>query len=843
MPARLEIAVALAILLAVPLVVGRAGVAAAAAPITVSAEVESSDVAVGEPFLLSIAVEGAQNVPVPVVDPRDFRASYMGPSTRVALVNGHMTTSVTHRYRLIAERPGSFTLGPFLIGHDDQRYETNTIVVKVRPAGTRADAQAVAPGGAQALRLVVQPSRDEAFVGERVGLTVTLYVGEVRVDDAQFPVIEADGVTVEKFNPQPDQGSEVIDGRRYTTLRLRTTLTPLKPGAVALRTTMKLAIAAARRGMDPILGQLIPGASRQVELAADPAELLVLPLPEDGRPGDFAGAVGDFSFDASIAPASVDAGDPITVRMTIAGTGDLATAAPPRLPTGEEFRRYDPQPVKGEDDAGRRVFEQVVIPRRAGVAAVPAVQFSFFDPEARAYKTIVRGPFPIEVRGAVAAPSGVVAADAPPAPSPSPAAVGRDIVYIKNDPGALRPSGARWYGGGWLLALLVLPVGGFVAMRAVLRRRERLAADPRQQRFRAAGREARRALAAAAALPADAPDAVDALAGAVSAYLAAKLDLPPGGVERERVLARLAADGVAAPLCEQVGRFFAVTERSRYAGAAGAARDELLTLAGSVVDGLEATRALTRRAGAVLVVLAAAALGVARAETPPPQQLFFAGNEAYAAGRYDEAVRAYEAVRAAGVESGALHFNLGNAQVKRGELGPALASYERATRLLPRDPDVAANVAFAREEARLEALPAPLWQRLLFPLAFRASAEELAAVFVAAWLLCWGLLTARLAAPRQAIALGRAAVAAGVVAVLVGGSFVLRVADLEAATAVVVAAGETPVRFEPTTAGTVHFVVAPGTRLAVTGARDGWLQVRGADNLRGWISTDSVDTL
>ena len=100
-------------------------------PITVSASVESNDVAVGEPFLLSIVVDGAQNVPVPVVEVADFRADYLGPSTQVSLVNGRMSTRVTHRYRMIAHEPGQFTLGPFVVGHDDQRFETAPIAGRV----------------------------------------------------------------------------------------------------------------------------------------------------------------------------------------------------------------------------------------------------------------------------------------------------------------------------------------------------------------------------------------------------------------------------------------------------------------------------------------------------------------------------------------------------------------------------------------------------------------------------------------------------------------------------------------------------------------------------------------
>ena len=48
-----------------------------------------------------------------------------------------------------------------------------------------------------------------------------------------------------------------------------------------------------------------------------------------------------------------------------------------------------------------------------------------------------------------------------------------------------------------------------------------------------------------------------------------------------------------------------------------------------------------------------------------------------------------------GLESGELHYNLGNAWFRLGELGPAILHYERARRSMPRDDDLAANLALA----------------------------------------------------------------------------------------------------------------------------------------------------
>ena len=812
---------------------------ATAAPITVSASVESTDVAVGEPFVLSIVVDGAQNVPVPSVAADGFRADYMGPATEVQLVNGRMSAKVTHRYRMIADGEGQFTLGPFVVGYEDQRYETKPIAMKVRPAGSRAQAPAAAPGGGDALRLVVQPARDRVYVGERVEVVLTLYVGEVRVRDLKYPVIRADGVTVEKFG-DADQGSEVVNGRRYTTVRLPTHLTPVRAGDIDLQATWSVTMLTGRR-LDSFFDQVLPGQGREVEVRADPVRLSVLPLPEAGRPPGFAGAVGSYQFDLTAKPTTLDAGDPITLRMEMAGTGNLAGLSPPPVATGDAFRRYDPQPVKGEDNDQRRVFEQVIIPNSADVREIPAVSFSFFDPAAGAYQTITRGPIPLEVHAAAPGRAAVLDAGEPIAPTPAAAApLGRDIVYIKDVAGSFAPrAGADVR--GWLLAVLLTPPLLFGAALFWAQRRERLAADPRMGRFRAAGTAAQRALAAARG-----GGGIDAVATAMTAYLAAKLDLPPGAVERDRVLARLAAGGVADGARGDVERFFALAEQTRYAAGRGGDEGAAIDLAERIVAALERERGLERQLGAiVLAVLATAALlsGAARAAEPPLAD-FLRGNQAYADGRYDEAIAAYQAVRAAGWESGALEYNLGNAYMKRGDIGRAVASYERAVRRLPRDPDVAANLAFARERAAIEPPSLPLWQRLLAPFATRATSGELTAAFAVAWLTLWAALSVRLFLPSARLALGRLAAVAGLPAAVLAVSLVVRLTAIETADAgVIVAAGETAVRFEPSPGGTEHFVVGPGTDVILGEERDGWRLVARADGRRGWVPAGAVESV
>jgi tetratricopeptide (TPR) repeat protein len=832
----------------------------AAAEVSLEASVEQNPLIVGDSTVLTLEFSGSRNVPVPDLGNLDgFSAQYLGPSTQVSIVNGQVSASVSHRFRLVAQRAGRFSLGPFRVEYEGKTYTSNRIRLRVlkQTQASTAGRNLPRPRGLDQLRLAVVPEKTEVYVGERIPIQIKLYVGNVRVDDLQYPEMNSDAIVLDKLE-QPARRSEILEGRRWQTLLFDTEMTALRPGEIDIPATMAMSVLTTRRGrgnalFDQFFGQT---ARRQVQVRAAPVHLTVRPLPEAGRPAHFSGAVGRFDFTLSAKPTTVAVGDPVTVEMRVSGKGNLSGVEAPALPAGERFRTYDPTQVKDKDAPDRRVFEQVVIPRRADVKQLPALSFSFFDPQTGAYRTITRGPIALDVKPAAAeAAPHVFAPEQPGEAAAGPEPVGRDIVYIKDVAGRLSARGTSFFERPWFFALQLVPVALFGALLFFVRRRERFAADPSLLRFRNAGREVRRSLATIRARSSDAQQFYDGLAGALSAYLAAKLGLPPGAVERERVLACLSRNGTSADLRQKIDDFFCIIDRIRYAPGGGAEeeRERALELARGIVNRLERSRSVAGRSAAGLVVVlllsssAAVRAGGAEAASPArpdPHTGFFRGNTAYAEGRYRDAARAYEAVLERGVESGPLHFNLGNAYFKSGQVGLAIAEYERARRLLPRDPDVRANLDYAEEVAKVPVDEPPMWQRLVFPLAFRMSAAELAVLAAALWFALWTVLAARLLLPRLGLGLRRGAWVTGVLWALIAASLAFRFSELELRREVVVTkADETAVRFEPSQSGTEHFPVTEGTLLEITERRDGWLQVRRGDGRRGWIPREAITPL
>jgi len=799
----------------------------------VSLRLDRQRIAVGDSVELTVTVAGEQNVPAPdtIPVPDGLEVDYRGQSTSVSFVNGQMSSSASHAYVITPTRAGVYRIGPVQITAGGHIVDAGSVRLVVT-AGQKADDGAA--GEETPLRLVAEVSSQRVYLHEPLTLTLRLEVRGIRVSDLQYPSVTADGFSVRGFG-EPAQRRERRAGGIVDVVEFTTEIVPVRSGRVPVGpTTMQMNVVMNDRG-DPFFGSMF-ARRRPRTVTAEPIEVEVLPIPTAGRPASFSGAVGRFSLDVTAQPAAVAAGDPVTLGVTVRGSGSLAQAAPPSVPATDGLKLYPPTESQGTD-AGQGVvtrrFEQVVIPERPGVVTIPAIEFAYFDPAAERFVT-ERGPEVVVTVSprTTAAPDVVVGAPAPRV-EPKREELGRDIVFIKDDPGTLRPIGTEAHHTFWFWLLQLVPLALLAGVVTWDRRRERLGGDPRLARFAGAGAAAKRAIAAASD-----PDAV---ARAYVEYLAAKLDLAPGAVTPDVVRSRLASAGVGEVIVADAADLLAASEHDRYRPAATADAAPLRERAARIVAALERERRIVLPVALLAVLLAGAAIAHA-ADVDAPKTLFFRGNTLYADGHFEEAAAAWEQILASGLESGPLHFNVGNARLRAGDRGRAVLAYERAWRLIPGDADLAANLRFAKEDADpTEGMS--LAARLAFPLATRAATSRLVAWAVAAyWVLVFALVAARLApATRRAARVVAFTSAVALVLSATGG--VYRHLRVDAPDWAVVLR-DAEVRFEPSESGTVHYEAPVGTVVEVVGGRDDWAQVeRRSDGLRGWIERSAVEAL
>ena len=249
-----------------------------------------------------------------------------------------------------------------------------------------------------------------------------------------------------------------------------------------------------------------------------------------------------------------------------------------------------------------------------------------------------------------------------------------------------------------------------------------------------------------------------------------------------------------------------------------------------------------RRIGVATVALVIATVAFAGDVDPAlqdPAEAFVAANQAYDQGDYGRAVELYRNVVAAGVEDGRVQYNLGNAHLRNGELGEAIAAYRRALILRPRDQDIRANQSFARSAAK-DAIeppePGPVVSTLLFWF-FTLSPKELVLLVLTANLLFWALAMGRIFRP-QSEALKWTSVFCLAVLIATGGSLLAR--PWLSPPIAVVLPQEIEAHTAPAIDSVVRFKLHAGTELRVRDRREDWIRVQLPDGQQGWIEAEAL---
>ncbi len=215
-------------------------------------------------------------------------------------------------------------------------------------------------------------------------------------------------------------------------------------------------------------------------------------------------------------------------------------------------------------------------------------------------------------------------------------------------------------------------------------------------------------------------------------------------------------------------------------------------------------------------------------------------NDDYFHGRYAEAVEAYEQVAALGVRSEDLFYNLGNAYLKAGQLGPAIYNYERALELDPSQEDVTFNLKAARDAARgkgedrlVGAEGTPMWMRVVEPYTVGALGWLFLGLYVGLFTL---LITLHFTQPgflRVGLWAGFAflVLATATSGLLLGGRLYLA----ERVEQAIVLPDSVQVKEGPDANYQTVFALHAGLRLRITEKEQDWVRVRLSNGLEGWL--------
>ncbi len=557
------------------------------------ADVNPPVVPVGSDAVLTITVKGKfrRNASPELPSLEAFDIYESGTSQSIQMFNGAMTSSLTFTYRMTARKEGKYDIAPITIKLGNDVYTANAVSVEVTPAqsgvsgpGTRAVPPSAMRSGAakdQSIFINAVVDRDTVYVNQQVTWTLGYYTdGRLNLlRSPNYTPPEVEGFWLEELPPQ-NQYYTTIKGRRYLVNEIKKGLFPTAPGIYTIgEATVEVFIDdfESRDVHDIFNRPFGRRGGRSQALLTDSITVVVLPLPEAGKPIGFTGAVAtDLKLSLAADKQSVAVGEPINIKLEINGRGNIQTVIPPDLGELDAFKVYD---SKSETNAfkknyvvsGRKTYEYVVVPRDAGEHSIGPLTLHYFDPESGAYTTAQTLAVPVTVTpGSDEDGRRVVYAGT----GDNVDVINRDIAFIRPVPAVATVAQSSWFSNPLVVGLHALPLLALMVSAVAERRRRRLRDDKTWARASRARRVADRALDVAAKRlgAGDVSAAVSGAGSALTTYFADKMDAAPAGLTSDEICEFLERCNVGDESVNSARELLARADALRF-GATGLDRD------------------------------------------------------------------------------------------------------------------------------------------------------------------------------------------------------------------------------------------------------------------------------
>lgn len=556
---------------------------------TVSAQISvsvPSHVQAGENFRLAYTINNQ--------DVEDFRAGnipegleliagpYTSQQSSYQMVNGHTTSSssITFTYTLYATKDGSYNIPPAHARIRGRNVASRAVRVMVsgrarNTGGTPRmhqdeSAPAIQSAGSRIsdkdLFIKVTANKKRVHEQEPVLLTYKVYT-LVDLTQLEGKMPDLTGFHSQEI-PLPRQKSfhvERVNGKTYRAVTWSQYLMyPQMTGSLKIPSiTFKGIVVQENRNVDPFEA-FFNGGSGYVEvkrnIVAPGMTIQVDPLPT--KPAGFSGGVGKFNISAQLSKKEVKAGDPVTLRVVVGGTGNLKLIKQPEPVFPKGFDKYDPKvtdktKLTNAGVGGNMVYDFLVVPRNQGEYDIPPVAFTYYDVDANAYKTIRTQGFHLSV-----APG-----DGKGETDSYDALKDNDIHDIKSGDTTVHPIGDIFYGSAAYWISLVIPLVAFIVLLIVFRRRAIENTDIVKMRGKRATKIARRRLKNASRLMFAHKQAefYDEVLRALWGYAGYKLNMSVESLSRDNIKDNLMQHGVPAESVEKFIMALDECEFERYA--------------------------------------------------------------------------------------------------------------------------------------------------------------------------------------------------------------------------------------------------------------------------------------
>jgi len=495
-----------------------------------------------------------------------------GPSTSsnssIQYINGKMTQNYTKTYTYIvqATKEGHVVISPATATVDRTKVKSNSLKIKIvkgtasqqRNVTQNKTKQPAQEGILQDEDVYIRAyiSNTKPTIGQQVILTYKIYT-KVPISNLMVKKLSSfQGFWSKSLmddNRQYQQKTEIINGEEYIVAEIsKFAIFPQKTGKLIIEPaemecTVQLRVQSKRRRGDPFDEFFNdPFFNRNVKnvvtiLKSKPITVNVAPLPQQGKPEGFSGAVGNFRLSSRIDRTNLTANDALTLTYTISGKGNLELIELPKVIFPSDFESFDPKitsdiKTSSTGISGKKKFEYLSIPRNGGDFEIKPITFSYFNPTDKRYYNISSEDYKIHVdKGEMSSSKGI---------SYSSSAqedirfIGKDIHHIKTLPFDFKQQGKFLFLSNTFFILLILPIIIMIIIIIVISRFVKLKSDVGLMKNRKANKIAKTRLKLAGKYK-DADDEkayYDEIAQALWGYIADKFSLQQSELSIETVV-------------------------------------------------------------------------------------------------------------------------------------------------------------------------------------------------------------------------------------------------------------------------------------------------------------------
>lgn len=532
-----------------------------------------------------------------------------GPSTStsssVQIINGHMTqnSSMTLTYIVAPNTEGKNTIGESVVVVGGKEYKTKPVTIEVLPAdqvpsrqqqnqtsssqvgaSSQSATSASSKNTGKDLFIVATASKKRVYEQEAVLITYKVYT-LLNLVQLQGNMPELNGCHQQEIelSQQKSLKLENYNGRNYRTCVWsqyvvfpqqtgKVTIPPIKFEGIVQQTV---------RSMDPFEaffggGSMVQEVKKTIMAPSIELQVDALPSP---KPANFSGAVGQFTLSSTLTPQNLDANDALTLHIVLSGTGNMKLVKAPQLTMPADFETYDPKITEKthlttQGTSGNKVFDYVSVPRHAGDYSINAVEFCYFDPQTKQYKTLKTEPYNVHVNKGK---NNVSEQKYSATQKEDLLLLAEDIRFVKR--GKSNPqSGESFFGSASYFSVYGIVMLLFTVFVIIFRRHIQSNADIAGVRLRKSGKIAAKRLKKAKKLKSTGnQDAFyDEVLLALWGYVADKLNIDVSQLNADNVSERLAESGVSE---ENIRQFLDILERCQFARyAQGVSHDNMDTI-------------------------------------------------------------------------------------------------------------------------------------------------------------------------------------------------------------------------------------------------------------------------